>query len=239
MNRCFPDIDPAFLESIDTYTGMPEMHPLYTVYLDELIKDGVFDWSRPELDWKSAAYDDEQYNRLCAYFIERFRYCEISVLPVKLWMNELHRRLVYELMPKYMIDYTEAAKKYTMSFGGDERETYSATGNESGNDSKERDDHYKGREISSEYPETLLSGNADYISDGTDAENSRNITDTGNYAKENANEYERYKVKTMNTLDTLAAIPLFEETFGQIDKRLCDELEVLFIQVYTANVNGL
>lgn len=239
MSRCFPDIDREFLESIDTYTGIPETHPLYTVFLDELIKDGVFDWSRPELDWKAASYDDEQYERLCAYFIERFRYCEISVLPVKLWMNELHKRLVYELMPKYRIEYAEAAKNYSLSFGGDERETYNATGNESGNDSRETEDAYKGREITSEYPETLLSGNADYISDGIDKEDRRTINNTGDYSKENESEYSRYKIKTLSTLDVLNVVPMYEEIFGQIDKHICDELEVLFIQVYTANVNGL
>ena len=193
---CFDEIDPAFLEEVDTNTGISEWHPLYTVCLGELVETGVFDWSRPELDWSETAYDEAQYARVCAYFIERFRYDEISTLPVKQWMNSLHRRLAYELMPKY-------------------RDLYKRT--EGGiNPFQEKDEYHKRRQIRSDYPETLLSANADYISDGTDLE---------------------YETVTEGQIADMAMA--YANNFRAIDAMLLDELEVMFVQVYTANVNGL
>lgn len=194
--NCFTEVDPRFLADLETKTGIPELHPLYTVYLQSLIDDGVFDWTKPELDWSSAAYDTGQYERVCAYFIERYRYQEIAVLPVKLWFNELHRRLVYDLMPKYRPLYEAAAQGV--------------------NPYQDIDEWHKRRQITSDYPETLLSANADYASDGVDL------------------EYET--VKNGNIAEHTAQ---FAELYRGVDTLLLDELEVLFIQVYTANVNGL
>lgn len=193
---CFPDIDPDFLEYVDTYTGKPEWHANYTVVLGSLIEDGVFSWDSEYLDWSSAAYDDAQYERVCAYFIERFRYEEISVLPVKQWMLMLRRRLVYELMPKYKWLY-ERVKDGVNPF-------------------QDSDEYHKRREIRSDYPETLLSANADYASDGQDL------------------EYET--VKEGNISDMAES---YNSRYKDVDNLLLDELECMFIQVYTANVNGL
>ena len=193
---CFTEIDPEFLHGIDTEVGKPEWHALYTVVLGSLIEDGVFDWSRKELDWKDAAYDDEQYERVCAYFIERYRYDEIAVLPVKQWMLMLRRKLVYELMPKYKPLYERVAEGL---------DPFTDAG-----------EYHKRRQISSDYPETLLSANADYISDGTDL------------------EYET--VKEGNSADMLDN---WREKWRGVDQLILDELEIMFIQVYTANVNGL
>lgn len=194
--ECFTEIDPQFLEDIETETGKPEWHALYTVVLGALIEDGIFSWEKPELDWSSAAYDAKQYARVCAYFIERFKYEEISVLPVKKWFNELHRRLAYELMPKYKPLYDAAAQGV--------------------NPFQDSDEWHKRRQITSDYPETLLSANADYASDGVDL------------------EYET--IKNGNIAEHVSQ---FAELYRGIDTLLLDELEVLFIQVYTANVNGL
>lgn len=293
MNKCdcFTEIDPQFLKDLETETGTPEWHALYTVRLGALIEDGVFNWSRKELDWSSAAYDTEQYKRVCAYFIERYRYDEISILPVKEWMLSLRRRLVYELMPKYRVLYGEEAKKYDLAFGGLEKgwDVRDTTGNETGtseehetrngtnqtitdetsntgsNETRHGDDYYKGRDIDSNYPETLLSGNADYISNGKDSENER-VTDgttaiTGNGTKhiesngatadsgtvtgeteKNATENMRSSFeheKEAGTATRIETLGAYMETLTQLDKRLLDELEIMFIQLYTANVNGL
>ena len=78
-------------EYVETYTGRDEWHDVYTISLGELVADGSFDWSRPELDWSDAAYDAEQYTRVCDYFIQRFYWREISLLPLKKWfMPNLH-----------------------------------------------------------------------------------------------------------------------------------------------------
>lgn len=194
--NCFPDIDPEWLASLDTETGTPEWHANYTVVLGSLIEDGIFSWDNEYLQWSSAAYDEEQYSRVCAYFIERFRYEEISVLPVKQWMLMLRRKLVYELMPKYKPLYTRIAN------GIDPLQ--------------DSDEYHKRRQISSDYPETLLSANADYASDGQDL------------------EYETLKEGRISEY-----IGDYASMYKDADNLLLDELECMFIQVYTVNVNGL
>lgn len=194
--ECFTEIDPEFLKELETETGQPEWHALYTVCLGALIEDGVFDWSKPELDWSAAAYDEAQYSRICDYFIERYRYDEISMLPVKEWMLSLKRRLVYELMPKYAPMYARIAEGIDPLQEGSE--------------------FHKRRLIASDYPETLLSANADYISDGQDL------------------EYETIKEGNLaGNADNYATV------YRATDKMLLDELETMFISLYSANVNGL
>ena len=182
-------------EELAEYTYQSEWHSVYTIQLGELVESGVFDWSRPEIDWKSAAYDEDQYDRICSYFIERFRFREISIVPALEWMYALRRMLVYELMPKYIPLYEQI------------EHGYSPLG---------KNDYFKERNISSAYPETLLSGNSDYISSGEDKENSRiTIDDVGE-------SMQSYKVN-----------------FENADEALLDELEVLFISMYTSFANGL
>ena len=184
------------LLDLDTWIGESETHAIYTIKLIELVQTGVFDWSRPELDWSSAAYDEEQYSRICAYFIERYRYEEIALLPVKEWMLSLKRRLVYELMPKYRPLY-ERLKDGLNPF-------------------QESDEYHKKRSITSDYPETILSANADYVSDGVDIE--YETIREGNIAEMAVN---------------------YRDMYRDVDNMLLDELEIMFIQIYTANVNGL
>lgn len=177
------------------YTGVPEWHAVYTIQLGELVASGLFSWSKPILNWSDAAYNAEQYTRVCAYFIDRFEFREISLIPFYEWAKRLRYKLVYELMPKY-------------------KPLYEAF--ESGvNPLADFDEYYKEREITSAYPETMLSGNSDYASDGKDIENERirlgNIT-------ERENEY--------------------VNGFRSIDAALLDELETMFVCMYTANVNG-
>ena len=194
--KCYPDIVEDFDDFIDDYTGIPEWHSVYTICLGELMQTGVFDWSRPELAWADAAYDADQYARVCAYFEKRFYWREISLLPVLQWMNMLQYRLVYELMPKYRPMYERLAQGFA------------PLGIE--------DEYYKRRTINSAYPETMLSGNSDYISDGTDE------------------EWER--IKEGATVDRYNAYVL---EFQAIDKALLDECENLFTCMYTTNTNGL
>ena len=184
------------LLDLDTWTGESETHAVYTVKLIELVQTGVFDWSREELNWSIAAYDEEQYDRVCSYFIERYRYEEIALLPVKEWMLSLKRRLIYELMPKYRPLY-ERLKDGLNPF-------------------QESDEYHKKRSITSDYPETILSANADYVSDGVDIE--YETIREGNIAEMAVN---------------------YRDMYRDVDNMLLDELEIMFIQIYTANVNGL
>lgn len=178
----------------DEYTGKERFNAVYTIQLGELIEDGVFDWSRPMLDWSEAAIDETQYKRVCDYFNDRFYYREISMEPFKVWANYLRRKLVYELMPKYKPLYERIA--------------------EGVNPLANSNEYYKNRTIESAYPETLLSENADYITDGKDE------------------EFQRIKEG-----DYVESMSKFAEMYKGIDEMMLDELEPLFISLYTANVN--
>ena len=192
--RVMKMIDPWDWQTEDKFVGKPENHDTYTITLGELHRSGVFDWNSDILNWREAAIDDEQYNRFCAYFIERFEFREISIIPFYEWARRLRFRLIYELMPKYKPLYE----------------------NISGiNPFAERDEYGKERSITSAYPETMLSGNSDYASDGRDIEYEK-IT-LGNVA-------EREKQ--------------YIADFRSVDAAICDELENMFACMYTVAVNG-
>lgn len=178
------------------YTGQDELHAVYGITIYELMESGIFDWKRKELDWKSAAFDNEQYERVCAYFIERFRFRTPSIVPMLEWMYALRRMLIYELMPKYRPLYEQIA---------------------SGISPLGENEYYKERHISSMYPETLLSGNSDYISSGEDK------------------EFERIKIH--NAADELVN---FAEKYKSVDELLLDEIDAkLFTHMYTSYTNVL
>lgn len=195
-NEWLPDISEDLQDYVDEFVCRPDWHAVYTVKLGELIQTGVFDWSRPELDWSEAAYDPEQYARVCKYFERRFYYREISIEPALEWFNMLQYRLIYELMPKYKPLYARIAENYDPLADSDE--------------------YQKRRTINSAYPETMLSGNSDYISDGTDE------------------EWERIKEGQL-----VDAYNKYVLEFQAVDKALLDECEDLFTCMYTANTNGL
>lgn len=176
------------------YTYQNEWHSVYTITLGELYINGTFDWSRKELDWSSAAYDEEQYKRVCDYFIDRYKWREISILPILQWFDYLKRKLVYELMPKYKPLYKRVAEGI--------------------NPLSSENEYYKDRTIQSAYPETLLSENADYITDGKDQEFQR--------------------IKERGIAD---GIMDYAQRFKNVDELLLDELEDLFISLYTSNSN--
>ena len=177
------------------YTGVEQFNAVYTITIGELVECGVFDWSRTMLDWSSAAYDTEQYERICSYFIERFYYREISLEPFAEWANILKRKLVYELMPKYKPLYERIA------------DGYSPLANE--------DRYHKSREIHSDYPQTMLSGNSDYLTYGNDSED-----------------------ETITENNIVDAMNKYKDEFSGVDQMLLDELESMFICMYTANVNA-
>ena len=190
FDNCTIDVD----EWLD-YTGNDIWNAVYTIQLGELIESGVFDWSKDILNWREAALDDAQYERVCRYFMERFYYREISMEPFLQWANYLKRKLVFELMPKYKPLYERISEGVNPLADGNE--------------------YYKNRTIQSAYPETLLSQNADYITDGRDEEFQR--------------------IKEGNLADSLENFAL---KYKGVDQLILDELESMFISLYTANINA-
>ena len=190
----FGDLNIDITELLD-YTGHDQWNAVYTITIGELLDCGVFDWNSDKLNWKDAAYDEDQYERVCSYFIERFYYREISIEPYEEWARTLHRKLAFELMPRFKPLYERVAEGI--------------------NPLSSENEYYKNRTIQSAYPETLLSENADYITDGKDEEFQR--------------------IKEDSFLDTFAK---FSETYRSIDQMLLDGLESMFISMYTTNVNA-
>lgn len=198
MKNCdmyrFDDVTIDEREWLD-YTGVDEWNAIYTVQIGELIANGVFDWKTELLDWSGVAYDAEQYERVCNYFVERFYYREISLEPFEEWARTFHRKMVFEVMPKYKPLYERVAEGINPLSGENE--------------------YYKNRTIESAYPETLLSENADYITDGRDE------------------EFQRIKEK-----DFVEQMTKYSEAFKPVDEMVLDEFESLFISLYTMNVNA-
>lgn len=69
--------------------------------------------------------------------------------------------------------------------------------------------------MNSAYPQTVLSGNSDYLTDARDE------------------EYERIKEGNL-----VEAMESYKARFRSVDESLLDELEGMFICMYTANVNA-
>ena len=158
----------SMVDEFKNSTGKPEYHATITIQLGELIDDGVFTWD--EIDWKSAAYSDDQYNRICKAFEARFWLEEISTLPVGHWMRLLKYELIYNLMPKYRPLYAqlESGEFDPLQSGGE---------------------YAKERKINSKFPETLLTQSQDYASDGFDYV--RESVGRGNLADDIANYIEK------------------------------------------------
>lgn len=194
MPTGYPDFSSH--DAVNEWTGRDKWDAVYTVTLGELIDKGVFDWSLDVLDWSAAAYSSDQYKRVCAYFIDRFMFREISIEPFFEWATMLHRKLVYELMPKYRNLYKYLDEEFDPA--------------------QVSDRYHKRRAIGSEYPETLLSANADYISNGKDEESED--VERGNLQE----AYNNYVTK-----------------YQAIDTHLLDELESMFIGLYTASIDGM
>lgn len=128
-------------------TGIPDFHAKQTIQLGDLIEDDIFTWER--VNWKDAAYNDAQYNRLCELFEAKFWLRELSFTPIGLWMKRLKLELTYNIIPKYKPLYAqlESGEYDPLQTGGEYR---------------------KERKIESDFPETLLSQNQDYASKGYD-----------------------------------------------------------------------
>lgn len=136
-------------QEFDNYTGKDDFHARYTVYLGQLIKDGLFTFDSELLNWKDYAYSDEQYNRMCEYIKARFYWREISIEPFLEWAMRFSAKIKFELCPKYNRLY-EAFEDINIL--------------------QDSDEYGKERHIESAYPETLLSENSDYLSYGKDNE---------------------------------------------------------------------
>lgn len=119
-----------------------------TVTLGEWYEMGFY---QPLTDdsWRFDAYSDLQYTQLCRKIIERYYYREVSIPTPARWKTAYLRKL-NEIMPKYKLLYARVEQGV--------------------NPFQASRDRSKSRDIFSDFPETMLSGNSDYASTGNDHE---------------------------------------------------------------------
>lgn len=182
--------DPDHVDEYEVYTK-PEYHAAYTIQLCELINDGWVDFT--STDWDFDWYDIEQRNRLWKKFERRFYWREIGVLPPSRWKWELLRKLD-EIMPKYKPLYKmlEEGQNILQHYG----------------------EYGKSRNIYSDFPQTMLGGNEDYASNGTDKEHE--------------------EIYLGDWIDQLEKI----KNYDDVDVMILKELETMFSCMFTVNING-
>lgn len=167
-----------------------DWHAISSIQLGHLVEYGFVTWDESwDWDW----YDEEQRDRWQKLFEGRYWWREISITPPGRWKQQLLQKL-NEAMPKYKPLYKMAAD------GLDPLQVSNEYG--------------KSRDIFSEFPQTMLSGNSDYASTGNDR------------------QYER--VTEGDIMEKFAVM----ETFRTIDQMLLDEVEPLFSCLFTVNVNS-
>lgn len=172
-------INPIDIDEFLHDTGKPEFHSVQTIEVGELYESGIFTWER--VNWRSAAYSEEQYTRLCNAFLDRFWVREISITPFAVWLKRLHYMLVYELMPKYIPMYKQLEDYDPLQTGGE---------------------YKKERKIESDFPETLLNGNEEvYLSSGYDYESES--VGRGNFTDDYINYVSQFRAIDAMILDEI------------------------------------
>ena len=125
--------------------------------------------------WRFAAYNDEPYTRLCTKFLNRFYDREVSNTVPNRWKRAYLRKL-NEIMPKYKLLYARVEQGVNPL--------------------------QESRDIFSDFPETMLSGNSDYASTGNDRES--DVLREGNAAElltQFAREWEDVDALILNELE--------------------------------------
>lgn len=188
--------------SIPPYDGgelISEFHPVFTVYLGQLVEDGLvkFDdgsWNEQPNGLPIKWYNNEQRERFWKKFEQHYFFREIGELPYKRWKYNLLSKVAL-LMPKYYMLYEILDK------GIDPLQEY--------------DEYGKSRNIYSDFPQTMLSGNEDYASAGNDT------------------QYER--VRQGDFVEKMNAVM---NDYDDVDMSLIRELDTHFYCLLTSNMNG-
>ena len=200
MSNIFPDFDELTEYEPNEYEH--DAHAVVSVQLVELIDGNWLRWYDistdgeiiPNEDWVWDYYNLEQYKRVCDKFNARFMWDEIGMLPPLRWKQQVIR-LFNEIMPKYKMIYS------ALDAGIDPFQNWGRYG--------------KSRHIFSEFPETLLGGNADYVSNGNDR------------------EYE--DIEQGSFVDKIADL---NDKYNDVDVLILNHFEKMFSGLIAINVNG-
>ena len=190
---------PTF-DDVEKYTPKDFEHrymAIETITLAQLLQMEAFSWDDERLSGCFDGLGDAIASRLQNAFVARYLYEEIAVLPPGQWIQRLGAKIRYQLVPKYKPLYDAIAS-------GDFNPTIKGS------------EWHKERRIRSEFPETQISGNSDYLSDGEDSE-----------------------YQTIRTDDQLALSELYYNSYKDIDTAFLDELEIMFATIWSVQVNAL
>lgn len=171
----------------------PVYHANMIITLGELVDNKIIDWTLDK--WKWNAYNEEQYKRCCGFIEDTYYIRELRFIPVEVWRKKFMAKanlLMEKLYPIY--DFINDNPDFFQTSHEYEKERY----------------------IGSAFPQTMLSGNSDYATDGTDKE--------------------RELIKDGNVIQTLEYMRKY---YRHPDEIFVDGLEPLFLQTFTTYVNGL
>lgn len=175
-------------------TQVEDFHANVTIQFGQLVNAGWYDYLNDD-SWKFDYYNEEQYKRICSKFANRYFWYEIGVLPLKRWKMEYLRKM-NEIMPKYKLLYKALDDGDIIPLA-------------------ESSIYRKSRSIDSDFPQTLLSGNSDYASFGTDHES-----------------------EEIHQGATVEKIEDFHRFYKDVDAMILDDLEYLFTPLISASANG-
>lgn len=181
------------------YDDYSDYHAVFTVQMGELIRDGLIvftdgSWDKQLNGAPIKWYNEEQKTRLYEKMEQLYYYREIGELPYLRWKGNLLSKIAL-LMPKYYLIYQ------ALDSGADPMQVY--------------DDFGKSRNIYSDFPQTMLSGNEDYASTGND------------------NQYER--IRHGDFVEKLNAL-IYD--YNDADYALLKELDTHWYCLLTSNMNG-
>ena len=166
------------------YKKISDWHAVNTICVGELIEAGFLDWE--DESWHWDAYNDEQYERVCEKFNNRFFKREIECETPGDWKREILSKFNL-VMPKY-------SKLYAIMDD--------AKLNRKDLILQDKNKYGKRRDINSSFPQTQLGNNSDYASSGKD--NEYEDIENGNFLEkflEFANDYDDIDVLLLNEFE--------------------------------------
>lgn len=238
---------------VDGSCGLPyHRGEVFTVELGSLVENGF------DLGLDAYPIFDEDYRRaLNAKIVEHYWFREIGLETPQLFKRFLNRRM-NEIMPFYNQLYESALLEFDplsnhrMETKGEssgvseqtrdcerEENAEGSTANTTGSDA---------RTLVSATPQMQLSGNEDYATNITDSRSETKAdgtTSTSSSAKDSsttgANSTERYvnAVSGLSGITGSQALQQFRDTFLNVDMMVIEDLNVLFMGIYTDYWNAL
>lgn len=198
---------------------------------------------------------DEQYREfLNAKIIDHYWFREIGLETVDMFIRQLRAKMG-EIMPyynkwyqaeNYMADIDPLSTQDTHSTGSAHSHSSSSTkqrSSEKADNTTASTSKSKGRTVQSETPQTMLSGNQDYATAATDnhstADGTNKVTGSGSTESSADNSATAGSGNEMHSWGysghAPALIDAWRSTFANVDMMVIDELESLFMGIYSSN----